>query len=283
MRNFLSVKILSFLRINLLILPIIAASLIWDYFVPLSISYVCAFLHELAHIAAARMSGIKISYIELQPFGVCARLKSEVIEKPASEILIALAGPTFSLLLAAVGHISGKASEYFIYCNLATAVVNLLPVLPLDGGRVLRAALTLKMGAVAAYNTAVKASRIPLAVIVLISVYAIVTAQFNFSLILIGVFLLGNLFAEQHNISRQAVREMLHYKEKLKPAELSRATILCADKSTPARKILPLLSYNRYHIIHITDRDMKVIKTVTEGQLLEAIASCGIRVTLEEV
>lgn len=283
MRNFLSVRVLPFLKINLLILPIIAASLIWDYFVPLAISYVCALAHELAHIAIARMSGIKVSYIELQPFGVCARLKSDIIEKPTSEILIALAGPLFSLLLASVGHFSGKASSYFVYCNFATAVVNLLPVLPLDGGRVMRAALTLKMGAVAAYNTAVKVSRIPLAVIALISIYAIITAQFNFSLILIGAFLLGNLFAEQHNISRQAVREMLHYKEKLKPAEMSRATILCADKSTPARKILPLLSYNRYHIIHITNDEMKVVKTVTEGQLLEAISKRGIRVTLGEI
>lgn len=101
MRSFLSVKILPFLKINLLILPMLAASLIWDYFVPLAVSYVCAFAHELAHIAAARMSGVKISYIELQPFGVCARLKSDIIEKPASEILIALAGPLVSLLLAA--------------------------------------------------------------------------------------------------------------------------------------------------------------------------------------
>lgn len=283
MKELLSVKVLPYLRINLLLFPVIAASLIWDYFGLLILSYTCALLHEMVHIWAAVKLGVGISYIELQPFGVCARLKADIIKNPLHEVIIAILGPVCSLVLCLIGYYVDVFSKHFVYCNLALAIVNLLPVLPLDGGRVLRAVLTMKMGAVSAYNTTVKISRIPIATLIALSVYGLLTAQFNFSVILIGVFLLGSLFAEQHNISRQAIRELTNYKQKLKNSELSHATVICGDARTPARKILRRLSYNRYHIIHITDDNMRVTKTLTEGQILDAINTRGIRTTLGEI
>ena len=278
-----TVKLLPFLKINLLLVPTLASSIIFGYSAPFITSYICAFIHELSHIATAKALKIKISHIELQPFGICACLNSDIICNPVSEIIISLAGPLCSLSLALFGYLSGRASEYFVLCNTAMAVFNLLPVLPLDGGRILRAVLCTKTGAVSAYNTAVKISRIPLILLVLLGVYSLVTARFNFSLILIGAFLLSNIFAEQHNVSRQAVRELLGYKEKLCPHDLTGATVLCAKDSAPARKILHRLSYSRYHIIHVTDKNMNITKTLTEGQLLDAVSKKGISVTLSEI
>lgn len=220
--------------------------------------------------------------MEFQPFGVCAKLKSNIIKNPAAEIFVAASGPLISFLLFFMGY-ALKMSEYFIYCNLAIAVINLLPALPLDGGRILRASLSLTTGAVPAYNTTIKISKFPIGAIIIISVYTVISAEFNFSLIMIGVFLLGNLFTEQHNISRSAMSEILCYKEKLKPSDMNKATVLCADKSTPARRILPLLSCNRYYIIHITDKNMGIINSLTEGELLEAIIKKGVRITLGEI
>ncbi len=279
----LTVKIFSYLRINLLLFPVIAASLIWNYFGLFTVSYLSALIHEVAHILTARKLGIGASYITLQPFGVCGVLKASIINKPVYEIMIAFAGPVCSILLAAAGYLWQRGFGYFVYTNLALAALNLLPILPLDGGRILRAILTIKMGAVRAYNVTVALSRIPILLIIILSAYALLTSQFNFSLILIAVFLLGNLFEEKHNISRQAVREILNYKDKLRVGELNNTIVICADRSTPARRILRHLSYNKYHIIHMTDDRLRVVKTLTEGQLLEAITRKGIRITLEEV
>ncbi len=283
MNDRLSVRVAPFLKINLLLFPIIIAGILFDYIEFLVLSYMCAILHELAHIYAAKKLGVGISYIEIQPFGVCARLKSAVIQNPMHEVVIALSGPALSFFLAVLGYFLRIIPEYFIQSNIALAAVNMLPVLPLDGGRVLRAALTLKIGAVRAYNATVKVSRLPIVLLILVAVYALLTAQFNFSLILIGVFLLGSLFGEQQNISRCAMRELKDYKTKLKAGEMNQTTVLCAHLSTPARKILRQLSYNRYHIVHVTDDDMKVVKSLTEGQLIDAIGTLGIRVTVGEI
>lgn len=276
------------LKVNILFFPIAAASILGGYFYLFAASYVCAFLHELTHVAAARRLDVGISHVEIQPFGICARLSSDIIENPVHEILIALAGPAASLAAGVTAFIlrpfcSGYVCEYFMYCNFAMAAVNMIPALPLDGGRVLRAALTQKTGALSAYNLTVKISRIPVAILLLLAVYALLTARFNFSLIMIGVFLLGNLFSEQKNISRQALREILYYKDKLHNSGMCRTTVVTAARETPARQILKRLSYSNYYIIHVVDANLRICKTLTEGELLKALTERGIRISLGEI
>lgn len=115
------------------------------------------------------------------------------------------------------------------------------------------------------------------------AVYGLLTHSFNFSLILIGAFLTSNLCNEQKNISHRTLREILDYKTKLTPDSMHRSVVLTAHSSTPARRILKRLSYNNYHIVHVTDDNMRVIRTLTEGQLLNALTENGIRVLLSDI
>jgi Zn-dependent protease/CBS domain-containing protein len=114
-------------------------------------------IHELSHAFVAKMDGIRIQDIQLHIFGGWARLIGEP-PTPMAELRIAVAGPISSLLLAAffwlwllaVERLSGgstaaqAASAAFLYlaaANFFLATFNLLPGLPLDGGRALRAIL----------------------------------------------------------------------------------------------------------------------------------------------
>ena len=114
-------------------------------------------IHELSHALVAKMDGIRIQDIQLHIFGGWARLIGEP-PTPMAELRIAVAGPISSFLLAtffwlwllAVDRLSGgstaaqAASASFLYlaaANFFLATFNLLPGLPLDGGRALRAIL----------------------------------------------------------------------------------------------------------------------------------------------
>jgi Zn-dependent protease/CBS domain-containing protein len=114
-------------------------------------------IHELSHAFTARMEGIRIQDIQLHIFGGWARLIGEPAT-PMAELRIAVAGPVSSFLLAvffwlwlfvmerlSVSHTeaqaAGAAFFYLAAANLFLAMFNLLPGLPLDGGRVLRAIL----------------------------------------------------------------------------------------------------------------------------------------------
>jgi Zn-dependent protease len=121
-------------------------------------------LHELGHAIVARRLGVHVSGIELGFFGGAAKM----VQLPRTanhELAIAAAGPAVSLILggaglglAALTHVSLFALIGWI--NLVIAGFNLIPALPMDGGRILRALLTRKMDFVRATDIAVDVAHV---------------------------------------------------------------------------------------------------------------------------
>jgi Zn-dependent protease len=121
-------------------------------------------LHELGHALVARELHVPVSGIELHFFGGAAKM-IDVPKKASHEIAIAAAGPAVSLVLAGLGFGLGAVLHapliaMFGWINLVIAGFNLIPALPMDGGRILRALLTRKMDFVAATDASVKVARV---------------------------------------------------------------------------------------------------------------------------
>jgi Zn-dependent protease len=103
-------------------------------------------LHEFGHIAAASFFGNTTRGVTLTPIGGVAQLEHEA-ETATEEIVVALAGPAVSFLLAALAALPlillgpSTVALVFLQVNLMLGVFNLLPAYPMDGGRVLRGVL----------------------------------------------------------------------------------------------------------------------------------------------
>ncbi len=110
-------------------------------------------IHELAHSFTARANGLPVKTIYLFIFGGVSNLSQEP-ETPRTELLVAIAGPLASLVLAALFFVLFLVTKsapsqvtvvlgYLATINVILAVFNLIPGFPLDGGRVLRASIWL--------------------------------------------------------------------------------------------------------------------------------------------
>ncbi len=111
--------------------------------------YLSAFVHELAHSLVATHQEVKVKSIVISILGGASFFTGE--PEARSDLLIAAAGPAANLLIAsamaAVGWLAALASpplgayaQCLALANLAVGAFNLLPVFPLDGGRLVRAA-----------------------------------------------------------------------------------------------------------------------------------------------
>lgn len=165
--------------------------------------FACVVTHEFGHALMARRYGIATPDITLLPIGGLARLE-RMPEAPAREIAVALAGPAVSLALWLVlALIAGTAARPGLpdgsgfvadlaAVNLMLALFNLAPAFPMDGGRVLRAALSARWGAARATAVAARAGQAIAALFVVVGL-----SGGQVMLALIGVFIWVAAASEQ--------------------------------------------------------------------------------------
>ncbi|MEZ4887103.1 MAG: site-2 protease family protein [Chitinophagales bacterium] len=171
--------------------------------------YVCVVLHEMGHALAARKYGVRTLHIVLYPIGGIASLE-RIPEKPFEEFVVAIAGPMVNVGIAmGLGlylylfagptsfEESGSATlvtlldtfDKFIFTlmwiNIGLVGFNAIPAFPMDGGRVLRALLAMKIGRVKATQIA---SVIGQVFAILFVAYGFLTTPFQPFIVLIGIF-----------------------------------------------------------------------------------------------
>lgn len=168
------------------------------------VMFLCVILHEFGHSLAARRYKISTLDIIISPIGGLARLQN-IPEEPKKELVIALAGPAVNVLIAAlIGfylhfvlgtdlipsndslELLGSPANFlkFVFTiNIMLFVFNLIPAFPMDGGRVLRALISIKFERVLATRIAMWIARI-----IAFGFVVFAVSSHNITLGLIGVF-----------------------------------------------------------------------------------------------
>jgi Zn-dependent protease len=243
--------------------------------------YVSVLLHELSHSVVARAFKLPVRRIVLYPLGGFSVIDPEP-PTPGQEFLVSIAGPVMSLVLAGIGygldrlvHSGGVIHAVLVlvvFSNLLVAIFNMLPGLPLDGGRVLRAILWRVTGNVGSATVmAAWSGRILAIALVIVPMYlsSSVSSLSNFSiagpyglwLIVVAIFM---WMSAGQALRSAKIRQRL-------PSLQARSL---ARRAIPVQSTLPLAEAIRRaelaqaRALVVVDHESKPIAIVNEGAVM---------------
>ena len=225
--------------------------------------FFCVVLHELGHLLTANKFGIKARNILILPIGGVATLE-KMPNKPAQELLIALAGPAVNVVIAVLLLLVVPVRSYFNFdsivleemlyeptlqnflfylfiANVMLVVFNLIPAFPMDGGRVFRALLTFKLGRVKATNIAASIGQ------GLAFMFFVLGLFFSPILILIALFIFLEAYGEN---------QMVKQGDLLKGHLVKEATLTNITKLKPDNNIQEVIEI----LLAGTEKDFVVIE-----------------------
>ncbi|GAB2817477.1 site-2 protease family protein [Lentzea nigeriaca] len=220
--------------------------------------------HELAHALAAQRFGVGVDRIDLWLLGGVSRLSSSP-RSPRAEFLIAIAGPATSVVIAILAGAAGSGLAtwgapalitspllWLAITNGVLAVFNLVPAAPLDGGRVLAAAVWWRTGdehrGTKAAAVAGRAFGLALVAFGLMQVFA--GALSGLWLVLLGAYLILSSAAEQsademqHQLGGVLVRDVMTPDPPIAPGWWTVRTFLDSLTSGPHRQVFPVISFD---------------------------------------
>lgn len=198
--------------------------------------FLCVILHELGHALTARRFGVPTRDITMYPIGGVARLE-RMPDEPREELLIAVAGPAVNLVIAGVLFVylmaTGQAiapsvllrggegfAQTLMWINIVLVGFNMLPAFPMDGGRVLRAILAMRMDYARATEVAANVGQ---GMAILFGLFGVIS--FNPVLLFIALFVY--MGAEQE--AKQATMRALTQGISVREAMMTRYSALSPD------------------------------------------------------
>lgn len=253
------------------------------------LAFLAVLLHELGHLTTARALGFTPKEVLLLPFGGVASVEEEIGLEPAKEVQVALAGPWVNVVIIGAlliwrgSHGGAPLLDFFLETNVMLATFNLLPALPLDGGRIFRAYLVRELGFRAGTIRAARVSQACGLIALLLGVILLWFSSQSLNLLVLAAFLL--ISARQ--ASRQTTYQLLAYlsgKQRELAVTGSIPTVtLAVPELTTGGDLVQQLVPQKYHLFYVIGRDGRVCGVISEQQLIEAILERGLGVQVRQL
>lgn len=277
------------IRINRYFIIFLCISFAAGYLKEMLLLFLFVMLHELCHVLTALFFKLKIRSIEIFPFGGVARIDGLEGLGLSKEVMISIAGPAFNVVSAIAIFYIDKAGiyvpnfRYMMDINIALAFFNLMPGLPLDGGRILRAVFCYFIGYKKSTKVLVISGK---AISVLLAAYGIAAyayGEINFSLIVIPVFIFIFASREENDIMYAVIKDVINKKQYFKSKGIMETVEISAYEDACAREVLKHFDLNRYHIVVVINSDMEVKSVLTESQVFNGLSVHGSDITIGQL
>ncbi|MDN4079634.1 M50 family metallopeptidase [Paenibacillus polymyxa] len=269
------------LSLHPLFVLVMLTSVLTGHFIEIMTLFTLVFIHELGHATAASLLGARLLSIQMLPFGGVAVIEDQGKLNAWKEIVIALAGPLQNgimiIILLWLRHVNGLEHDYVNYIiqgNAVIALFNLLPILPLDGGKILQSLISLFFSY---HRTLVWTFRASIVTSLLFCLYGISPLlrqdePLHLNLLAVGIFLLYSNIVDYRNIPYRFIRFLLG-RDELFYREAAKGSIALPIVSLPVKHLEPVLRLfrrDRYHMVYVMNEQGRIVAVLPEQRLIRS-------------
>ncbi len=245
--------------------------------------------HELAHALAAEITGRKINLIRILPIGLNVLIDGQEY-RLFSNMAIYFSGPFLNIFLCILGLaispfeiVKTEYMNFFIISNLYLSIFNLLPVLPLDGGKILNLLLSYRYGLNKAFAYTRRVSFFLTFHIIIVGAIELIISKYNFSLLIIGMYFIYYLRTERMEGALMNIKYLISRRSRLIKKGIYPARDLVVIQSIRIGEVLKNMDFDRFHFVHVLDEKMKVVKVFTEQEVIDEMMEHSTDVTFGEL
>ncbi len=266
------------IKLNVFFILFLFAGYYWDRLTEMSVLFASVLLHEMGHVMAARLMHVRVEELELFPFGSVARMEDITKYGGAVEALIAAAGPAVSGLLALLAYSAPTDKDIFILCakyNRILCFFNLLPVLPMDGGRILRNLLLYLMGYKRATQVLVLWGRVLSILLLGWNIYSLVQGSYDITAAIIAVFIFSGTSKEVKYCSYHYLLNSSSRKTSLVRCNRIRQRSLQASPETYIRQLVSQFSPGNLCTVLVKDYSGETVAELSEKEIMASFMKLG--------
>ncbi len=256
------------------------------FFAELITLFLLVLVHELGHVIVARGFGWTVREVKLLPFGGVVEVEEAGGLPAKEEALVAIAGPLQNVWMGLAAWACGELglwepawAMYVWKANVMLGLFNLLPIYPLDGGKLLQAALSYMVNY---YNMLLWSARISILfsiVMVIVSLLPLLLYEdgVQLNLMIVGLFLIVSNWTYYRNVPYLFYRFLMH-RGRVERVALSSghlASPIIVNGSQSILSVARLFRRERYHLIYMAESLSKEVKVLPEQKIVEDCLSGG--------
>jgi stage IV sporulation protein FB len=274
------------IKLNLFFILFLFASFYTGYIKQSITIFASVLLHEIGHAIIAKLLSIRVEEIELFPFGGVAKMEDITKYGGYTEALIAVAGPAVSGAIAAISFLFTEKGEIFntiAQFNFILLVFNILPALPMDGGRILRNVLLHHMSYKQATKVMVITGRLIAISLVLYNIVLILNGSSSAAYIITGVFIYMGCHKEMKYCSYYYLLHKNNYKKNLSSKKRIRTRIINVHEDTLIRFAANQFSPGTVCLVHVLNSFGSLARVLTEADIMDAFLKYGYDSRIEQI
>ncbi|ADC48616.1 protease (processing of pro-sigma-K to active sigma-K) [Alkalihalophilus pseudofirmus OF4] len=266
--------LLSKMKINPFFWVVLGGGVITGYFREVLLVFAIVFIHEMGHAIAAHSFKWRIHKIELLPFGGVAEVEDSGNRPIKEELIVILAGPLQHVWMIGLSYIllyldvwSQSTHELFVWHNLTILLVNLAPILPLDGGRFIQ---LLYMKYFSYHMALIRSWSASCAVLGVVTIFSAALFPFHLNLWVVLSFLMIVHYLEWKQRHYRMMRFLIGRPQTQKVPKKKIKSVAVSGQLSLFDGIKKM--YRGYiHEFHYLDPATKKRVTVCEAQVLDAL------------